>query len=262
MDVNRLVGGDWDYLHCPAVGNSGGLLALWKKDVMKFEVMATDEQVLIGKVLLPNLQEWIVAVVYAKKDYHACRSLWNVIGNFINGNLPVIVGGDFNCCLDQSEKKGGQKYKYTVGAQEMSAFLVDNDLHDLVILGPRYTWSNNKTGNSKIWVRLDRILMNSEGLRLAPLVTVKHLVRLASDHYPLLLFLAPTLQKPEGRWLRFEDIWMSYPVTWKIVWKNWTKQDYGLPADVLNGKCHRTLRALFFWSRNRLKELGELKNLL
>ncbi|KAI0524520.1 hypothetical protein KFK09_003893 [Dendrobium nobile] len=144
----------------------------------------------------------------------------------------------------------------------MSTFLVDNDLHDLGFLGPRYTWSNNKTRNRKIWVRLNRILMNSEGLRLAPLATVKHLVRLASDHCPLLLCLAPTLQKPEGRWLRFEDIWMSYPVTWKIVWKNWSKEDYGLPADVLNRKCHKTFRAMFSWSRNRLKELGELKNLL
>ncbi|XP_020695230.1 uncharacterized protein LOC110108779 [Dendrobium catenatum] len=104
--------------------------------------------------------------------------------------------------------------------------------------------------------------MNLEGLRLAPLATVKHLIRLASDHYPLLLCLAPTLHKPEGRWLRFEDIWMTYLVTWKIVWKNWTKQDYGQLADVLNRKCHRTLRALFFWSRNWLKELGELKNSL
>ncbi|PKU65420.1 Putative ribonuclease H protein [Dendrobium catenatum] len=75
----------------------------------------------------------------------------------------------------------------------MAAFLVDNDLHDLGFVGPRFTWMNNKVGNNKIWVRLDRILMNSEGIRIAPLSTIKHMVRLATDHCPLLLNLASSV---------------------------------------------------------------------
>ncbi|KAI0491478.1 hypothetical protein KFK09_025738 [Dendrobium nobile] len=99
--------------------------------------------------------------------------------------------------------------------------MVDNDLHDLGFLGLRYTWSNNKNGSSKIWVRLDRVLMKSEGLRLAPLVIVKHLIRIASGHCPLLLNFTPITRNSRS-WLR-------------------------------------TLKALFFWSRNSLKDLGELK---
>ncbi|PKU64444.1 Putative ribonuclease H protein [Dendrobium catenatum] len=37
------------------------------------------------------------------------------------------------------------------------------------------------------------------------------------------------------------------------------KNDVGWPDEVLNRKCSRTLRGLFFWSRNRLKELNKLK---
>ncbi|XP_020686515.2 uncharacterized protein LOC110102504 [Dendrobium catenatum] len=129
----------------------------------------------------------------------------------------------------------------------MATFLVDNDLHDLGFLGPRFTWSNNKSGNSKILVRLDRELMNSEGLRMAPLATMKHLLRLASDHCPLLLNIAATIPRPGSRWFLFEDIWMTYPAIWKLVWKICYKNDYGQPAEVLNRKCSRTLRALFFW---------------
>ncbi|XP_020705269.2 uncharacterized protein LOC110116137 [Dendrobium catenatum] len=174
-------------------------------------------------------------------------------------NLPMIVGGDFHCFLNQGEKKGGRRYSYSEGAQKIVEFLVDNDLHDLGFLGPKYTWSNNKSGNSKIWVRLDRVLMNSEGLRLDSLAMVKHLIWLASDHCPLLLNLTSKMLRPGCRWFRFEDNWMTYPVTWKLIWKNWNKQDYGKPREVLNQKCNRTLKALFFWSRNWLKELGELK---
>ncbi|XP_028551238.1 uncharacterized protein LOC114579784 [Dendrobium catenatum] len=141
----------------------------------------------------------------------------------------------------------------------MVEFMVENDLHDLGFLGPKYTWSNNKFGHSKIWVRLDRILMNSEGLRWAPVAVVKHLVRLTSDHCPLLVNLFAETPRPGNIWIRFKDIWMTYPVTWRLVWKNWTMEDFGMPDEVVNRKCSRTLKALFFWSHNRLKELSELK---
>ncbi|XP_028547970.1 uncharacterized protein LOC114578710 [Dendrobium catenatum] len=144
----------------------------------------------------------------------------------------------------------------------MVEFMSTHDLHDLGFSGPTFTWSNNKSGSSKIWVRLDRVLMNSEGLRRAPLANVRHLVRISSDHCPLLVTLESASRSKGSKWLRFEDIWMTYPATWKLVWKNWNKLDYGQPDAILNRKCSRTLRALYHWSRNRLKELGELKSSL
>ncbi|XP_020694964.1 uncharacterized protein LOC110108603 [Dendrobium catenatum] len=258
IEVDRLIGSDWDFFHFPAMGKSGGLLVLWRRDITQFEVCMTMDQAIIGRSILPNQQKWFVAILYANKNYYTRRLMWNSIGSMISSDIPVIMGGDFNYCLDESEK-GGRRFSYSVGAQEMADFLVDNDLHDLGFVGPRYTWSNNKSGNNKIWVRLDIILMNSEGLRLAPLATVKYLIRLALDHCSLLLNLTPVSPRPGSRWLRFEDIWMTYPITRKLVWKNWTKNDYGQPNEVLNQKCSRTLKVLFFWSRNKLKELGELK---
>ncbi|KAI0498728.1 hypothetical protein KFK09_019620 [Dendrobium nobile] len=261
-EVDRLIGSNWDFTHFPAAGRSGGLLALWRRDTTRFVVVSMMNQAITGYLVMPNLQKWGIALVYASKYYHSRRLLWDTISSNLDVDLPMIVGGDFNCCLDQSEKKGGRRYTYSLGAQEMAAFLVDKDLHDLGFVGPRITWTNNKVGNNKIWVRLDRILMNSEGIRLAPLATIKHLVRLALDHCPLLLNLTSSSLRSMNRWYRFEDIWMSYPTTWKLVWKEWNKSDYGQPAEVLNCKCSRTLRALFYWSRNHLKELGDLKSSL
>ncbi|XP_020682983.1 uncharacterized protein LOC110099979 [Dendrobium catenatum] len=255
LEINKLIGCNWDFFHVPAVGKSGGMLALWRKDTVQFEVVMTMEQEIVGNVVLPNLQKWGIVIVYASKEYHTRRLLWNQIGPLVSSDLPIIVRGDFNCCLNQGEKTGGRKFSYTIGAQEMADFMFINDMHDLGFMGQKYTWSNNKSSNSKIWVRLDRVLMNSIGLRLAPLATVKHLIRIASYHCPLMLNLAPNELKNGTRWLRFEDIWITYPATWKIVWSKWHKQGVGQPDEILN----RTLKALFFWSQNRLKELGELK---
>ncbi|KAI0503978.1 hypothetical protein KFK09_014925 [Dendrobium nobile] len=168
-DIDRLIGPSWDFFHFPVVGRSGGLLVMWRQDTTHFEVVSTMNQAIVGHLVMPNLQKWGIVLVYASKSYHSRRMLWSTIGSSLYAELQMIVGGDFNCCHDQSEKKGGRRYRYSVGAQEMTTFLVDNDLHDLGFVGPKFTWTNNKTGNSKIWVRLDRVLMNSEGLRLAPL---------------------------------------------------------------------------------------------
>ncbi|KAI0523387.1 hypothetical protein KFK09_005782 [Dendrobium nobile] len=111
-EVDTLIGSCWDFFHFPANGRSGGLLALWRRDITQFEVIKTMDQVLVGHLVLPNSQKWAIAIVYANKDYHARRILWNMISSSIDADLPVIVGGDFNCCLGQSEKKGGTRYSY------------------------------------------------------------------------------------------------------------------------------------------------------
>ncbi|XP_020684462.1 uncharacterized protein LOC110101038 [Dendrobium catenatum] len=208
-DVDRLVGHGWDFFHQPAVGKSGGLLAIWRREVLKFDVAAATEQCLTGRETLPNLQTWKVALVYANKDHLIRRQLWEAITSSLPGDGPLIVGGDFNCCLSQEEKKGGKRFRFSVGAQEMLDFMNNADLHDLRFYGPKFTWSNNKEGNSRIWVRLDRFLMNSEGLGLAPFATVRHLNRLASDHCPMVLDLGGTGVAASFWWTRFEDAYVK-----------------------------------------------------
>lgn len=60
-------------------------------------------------------------------------------------------------------------------------------------------------------------------------------------------------------WLRFEDVWLSYPMAWKIVWSKWRVADEGNECGKLMSKCKRVLRALFFWSRNKVRELATQK---
>lgn len=123
-----------------------------------------------------------------------------------------------------------------------------NDLHETNFIGQRFTWSNNKTGNSKIWVRHDRILIDSRASNILPAAIVRHLPRIASDHCPLLFNTTSTPLQRNTRWIKFEDTWLSYPQTWKIVKEKWDKKDEGHCTDVLQRKCVRTLKA---WSRNK-----------
>ncbi|XP_020675867.2 uncharacterized protein LOC110094870, partial [Dendrobium catenatum] len=112
----------------------------------------------------------------------------------------------------------------------MKFFMAKHDLHDLGVIGPKFTWCNNKQGAARIWERLDRCLLNSCALQLVPSTSI-----------------------------RFEDTWKSYPVTKNIVAKAWGKNDYGDEADILNRKIKRSLKALFFWNKNTCKNLNQLK---
>ncbi|XP_028552873.1 uncharacterized protein LOC110098168 [Dendrobium catenatum] len=245
LEVDRLVGREWDFYHHPAV-----------------EVAVATEQCVIGRVVLPSLVRWNVALVYGHKDYHVRRQIWETLGSVLSPDVPTIAGGDFNCCISQGEKKGGKWFRLSAGAQEMMAALSHLDLHDLGFSGPSYTWSNNKEGASRIWVRLDRILINSDGLKLAPFASVKLLNRLASDHCPLLLRLGLEQRHPSPKWIRFEDVWTSFQASWRVVSKAWGRPDVGNPAEVVNLKCRRTLRALHFWSKHKIRDLGVRKKKL
>ncbi|XP_028551144.1 uncharacterized protein LOC114579729, partial [Dendrobium catenatum] len=258
-EVDRLIGTRWDFFHLPSVGKSGGILVLWRRDLATFQVLAADEQVVVGALSLPGGQRWTIAVVYANKDYLRRRELWQLVSSFCDSGTPILVGGDFNVCLDQSEKKGGKRVTHSAGVAEMMEFMGCNDLHDLGFVGPKYTWTNNKEGNSRIWVRLDRVLMSSDGLRIAPFATVRHMGRVASDHSPLLLTLTVRSPVKMEKWIRFEDVWTTFPSSWRVVWQSWRRNDFGSPAEIINRKCHRTLRALFHWSKHRVRDLTSQK---
>jgi len=69
----------------------------------------------------------------------------------------------------------------------MLKFMNDNDCHGIGMVGPRYTWCNNKVGSARILERLDRFLLNSLALQKIQIAMVRHLARLASDHCPIVL---------------------------------------------------------------------------
>lgn len=53
-----------------------------------------------------------------------------------------------------------------------------------------FTWENNQRDNKFIQAKLDRFLVSNPQLEKYQYRSNKHLLEYASDHYPILLFLA------------------------------------------------------------------------
>ncbi|KAI0529128.1 hypothetical protein KFK09_001675 [Dendrobium nobile] len=204
---------------------NSGILVMWKKDTASFEVLNHSSQLIMGILSVNNMG---------------------------------IIGGDFNCILSKEDKRGGKSFNLSNGTKDMKMFLMNNDFHDIGYVGPNCTWCNNKEGTSRIWERLDRCLLNSTALQSIPMAKVRHLPRVASEHAPIAINLVEP-QKQNFAVIRFEDTWKSYPVTWNIISKTWKKMDFGTNAEILQRKLRRSLKALYYWNKNKCKELNSFK---
>ncbi|XP_020698122.2 uncharacterized protein LOC110110827 [Dendrobium catenatum] len=261
MEVDCLLGNEWDYFHQPVVGTSGGILVLWNIKLVSFEVCEASSQEIIGNLSIPSLGMWKIATVYGSRCNKERSDIWNQLERSMENSSPSIIGGDFNCILNKDEKRGGKRFLFSKGPREMKSFMANSDFHDIGFVGPRYTWCNNKEGNSRIWERLDRCILNSLAMQNLPLVVNRHLARMASDHCPIVIKMDDIIQ-PKPRTIKFEDTWRSYPAAKSIVHHSWKKHDEGNEYEVLQKKLNRTLKSLFFWSSNKCKDLNALKDKL
>ncbi|KAI0529211.1 hypothetical protein KFK09_001758 [Dendrobium nobile] len=224
-----------------------------------FQVSFQSNQSIIGTLTRSTTIAWDIAVVYANNDMYGRRQLWEDISNHLSAALPHVVGGDFNCILEPGEKKGGKPFTYSQSASEMGDFMAANDFVDPGFSGPAFTWTNNKDARSRILSRLDRFLVSSSILDNYQEMRVVHLTRVASDHCPILCSFKVGGRKAYSNWIKFEDVWTTYPRAWQIVLEKWKVPDSGSEATKLQRKCRRSLRALFFWSRNKMDRMNQLK---
>ncbi|XP_020673283.1 uncharacterized protein LOC110092921 [Dendrobium catenatum] len=257
-DVDVLIGKEWDFYHFPVVGLSGGILVLWNTKIGNFVITDTSSQVIVGDLSIPRMGSLRIATVYGSRYCKECETLWSLLNKCMVSSNPSIIGGDFNCVLNKDEKRGGKRFLFTKGPRDMKDFMTSCDFHDVGIICPRYTWCNNKEGTSRIWERLDRCLLNSTALKLLPSAATRHLARVASDHSPI-TFNVNEKEHIKSKIIRFEDTWRMYTAARSIVYHSWMKNDFGEEGMVLQRNINRTLKAIFFWSKSKCKDLNELK---
>ncbi|KAI0519619.1 hypothetical protein KFK09_007073 [Dendrobium nobile] len=257
----RMMGQDWDFFLLPSAGLSGGIMVKWRSDLASFSVVKTSEQCVMGELNVFNRGVWMITTVYASKETLRRRCLWDLVQGAAQSNIPSIIGGDFNYILYKEDKKEGRRFKFNQGSLEMVKFMNENDYHEVGFVGPRFTWCNNKKGGERILERLDRCLLNSMAINKIQITLVRHLARVASDHCPIALKVFETACKGRSGF-KFEDTWLSFKAAEHIVANRWRKTVLGDDMEILNKKCKRTLKDLFYWSNTRLKEFSLEKDIL
>ena len=81
-------------------------------------------------------------------------------------------------------ERSGSVY-FTIAMHQFSAFISEQSLVDLPLVGGTFTWSNSREVASRS--RLDRFLLSTDWEENFLSVCQRHLSRLLSDHFPILL---------------------------------------------------------------------------
>ncbi|XP_060210622.1 uncharacterized protein LOC132637569 [Lycium barbarum] len=171
-----------------AIFNLTGKIWLFVEDLFEVKVLVDHEQHITIKLNSNGQQEEIViSIVYAKCTNRERLDLWGSLEDFASQmHKPLIMAGDFNVIMSEDEKYGG----LAVGTNEIQDFklsMQNCEVQDLSFKGSRYTWWNGKSGDDRIFKRLDRCLGNFRLQQMFPEIEVYHLTKTSSDHAPLLV---------------------------------------------------------------------------
>ncbi|KAL9684497.1 hypothetical protein QQ045_021937 [Rhodiola kirilowii] len=189
----------------------------------------------------------VCSFVYASIDHRIRAKLWDEL-KMISQQIqkPWIIVGDFNAITSWSEKRGGNR-KLGRSITDFNDFMANVGVSDAGYTGSPFTWSNNQSGNSRIWLRLDRALLNGQAMATLQQFQVIHLARCASDHCPLFLYLKGA-KNQLGRSFKFMGVWLEHKDFFSVVKSAWKRNDHPNPLINIAIKLKQTRSDLKRWN--------------
>nr|XP_009620919.1 uncharacterized protein LOC104112639 [Nicotiana tomentosiformis] len=204
-----------------ALSNINGKIWLFIDATVDWELLIDTDQQITIKVLYQGIGKHIImTVVYVKCSSLERLELWNNLYCLASDmELPWLVGGDFNVILNEEEKIGGLPV-YPPEYEDFAFYVNSCELFDTGHTGSPFTWWNGRANEECIFKRLDRIFVNQKFNSLFPRIDVEHLIRIGSDHAPLLMTCGEDVAhfiKP----FRFLNFWTTHESFNAVVKQNW-----------------------------------------
>ncbi|XP_058742235.1 uncharacterized protein LOC131614691 [Vicia villosa] len=156
--VKELRGSDLvEWSSSDAVGASGGILILWKKDLF-IPLFSFRGLGFLGLCVSLKGKRTFFINGYAPCELSARRRSWSHLLD-IKKNCPEsnwCVGGDFNS-ISHVEERRGLSNRNSIDINSFKSFLEDLDLVDPPVVGGKFSWQNS---NGKAMSRIDRFLLS------------------------------------------------------------------------------------------------------
>lgn len=195
LEKLRLKLGYYGKLVVDCVGQSGGLCMFWSNDLV-VELLTYSQAHIDVRIRQGDGSYWRFTGFYGhpvpSQRIHSWTLNRRLAAMF---DLPWVYIGDFNEIQREDEKVGGGR-KIWRDISNFREALTDSGLEDMGFLGPKFTWSNKREGQSMIMERLDRGTCNTSWKHLFPFSVVRHFELWGSNHKPLILEI---LDQPKVR---------------------------------------------------------------
>ncbi|KAL4341260.1 hypothetical protein GQ457_08G016750 [Hibiscus cannabinus] len=246
----RKAGFDSSY-RVEARGFSGGIWVLWN-DSVKLDILAVSNQYIHGFCsLVGENSSFFFTCVYASPEPLKRRILWNQLKALeLASGAPWVIGGDLNVIVSSFERQGGSSSRSNI-CSDFGEFMMDTGLLDMGFNGPKFTWKRGTLSQ-----RLDRFLCNSAWYDSFPSSEVFHLIKLGSDHRPILLDTGSCNIRSGFRPFRYIAAWNEHPgfnVFLKEVWSE--TGDVAMNIDSFRDKVRK-------WNTDVFGHIGRRKTTL
>ncbi|GMI89723.1 hypothetical protein HRI_002641600 [Hibiscus trionum] len=233
-----------------AKGFSGGIWVAWY-DSIDVEILINHFQFIHCRVTQRNSDKVVYATtVYASPSSTGRKHLWPLLRNIAaSSRSPWILFGDFNATIHSADRKGCASS--STPSKDFQKLLVDFGLRDMGYSGLDFTWSRGHA-----YARLDRFLCNSYWDEVYPVSSVQHLLRLRSDHRPILLNVGHTMDRIPSQHFRFFSGWLNHDDFSRMVSDNW------IPSSSMATTLAHFTMAASTWNKCVFGYIGMKKRIL
>ena len=175
-----------------AQGFQGGIWVIWNDEELGVDMITMHEQYVTMEIHYKHYMSWLLPIIYANPHTPRRETLWNELELFAsNCNKPWLLAGDFNetVNLDEGNHGGTEMLRRCTRFRH---WIENSGLIDLGFFGPMFTWARGSHPETRKEARLDRALCNADWRLRFQEGTVQHLIRVGSNHSPLLVSTGPT----------------------------------------------------------------------
>ncbi|KAK8598046.1 hypothetical protein V6N13_095438 [Hibiscus sabdariffa] len=160
---------------------------------------------------------FLATVVYTSANACKCRALWACLCSLsCQTSEPWVLIGDFNATLSSEDHIScACSSKPDVHFQNI---VFDCGLQDLGYEGSDFTWYKGPC-----YVRLDRALCNGIWFEYFPHTSVTHLLRMKSDHRPLMLSLSGVGSSHRTHSFKYMASWLQHPDFTRLLHDSWSQ---------------------------------------
>ncbi|CAL9001623.1 unnamed protein product, partial [Prunus brigantina] len=159
---------------------------------------------------------------------------------------PWVVGGDFNEVLEINEYLG-RRYRPMSQMRDFGMALEDCGLTSMKYKGYKFTWTNNRTGDDRVQLRLDRGVANAAFFQVFPGAIVDHVNSLVSDHLPVFIHFGGSDSVRWARRFMFEEMWTEVEGCTETVVQAWGEEQ----GDVVT-KLKACQQSLQVWNKSKV----------
>ncbi|XP_074303188.1 uncharacterized protein LOC141637598 [Silene latifolia] len=221
-------------------------------------IQADNAQLIQAKVFdkTRDCQFWFTLVYGFNKDKDR-ESLWeSLISHGKRVDSRWMVCGDFNSLMHLNERIGGAEVQWH-DVLPMKQMTVSCDLTELKTIGSFFTWNNKHENGSKVYSKIDRVLVNADWLNDFPDCFANFLPEGLFDHCPCVISFQEERER-KGSPFKYFNMWSLVDDFLRVVETHWKKTVNGNPMFQVTQKLKTLKHSLKQLDRHNFSDIENI----